>query len=237
VEQTTFQARLKFWLLDEGRFSAEYLDGLQRLMAAIFRMEHTRDLEDTKRAIRYLGRAVAQSPFKQTIDRAVMQWMRYRLSRKMPGLPLPTLDELLRGTDMLETNMDQWKAKAVAEGVLIGEQRGLQMGKLEGKLEGKKGEARGEARRRVSGPATPACPTVWLNPAGHARADRGGQPRTDRNLVRRRDQRATSCRRVHPDVQLTRGLQEMLSPSGRPHQEVPSGLKILLPNSRILHNP
>jgi len=33
---------------------------------------------------------------------------------------------------MLETNIDQWKAKAVAEGVLIGEQRGLQMGKLEG---------------------------------------------------------------------------------------------------------
>ena len=136
-ELTAFQPKLKFWLLDEGRFSAEYLDGLQRVMAAIFRMEHARDLEDTKRAIRYLGRAVAQSPFKQTIDRAVMQWMRYRLSRKMPGLPLPTRDELLRGTDMLETNMDQWKAKAVAEGVLIGEQRGLQLGKLEGRLEGK----------------------------------------------------------------------------------------------------
>jgi hypothetical protein len=146
VELTAFQPKLKFWLLDEGRFSAEYLDGLQRVMAAIFRMEHTRDMEDTKRAIRYLGQAVAQSPFKQTIDRAVMQWMRYRLSRKMPGLPLPTLDELLRGTDMLETNIDQWKAKAVAEGVLIGEQRGLQMGKLEGILEGKlEGKLEGES--------------------------------------------------------------------------------------------
>ena len=101
-------------------------------MAAIFRMEHTRDTEDAKRAIRYLGQAVAQSPFKQTIDRAVMQWMQYRLSRKMPGLPLPTLDDMLKGTEMLETNIDQWKAKAVAEGVLLGEQRGLQMGKIEG---------------------------------------------------------------------------------------------------------
>jgi hypothetical protein len=99
AELTAFQPQLKFWLLDEGRFSAEYLDGLQRVMAAIFRMEHTRDMEDTKRAIRYLGQAVARSPFKQTIDRAVMQWMRYRLSRKMPGLPLPTLDELLRGCE------------------------------------------------------------------------------------------------------------------------------------------
>ena len=37
---------------------------------------------------------------------------------------------------MLETNIDQWTAKAVAEGVLLGEQRGLQMGKIEGKIEG-----------------------------------------------------------------------------------------------------
>jgi predicted transposase/invertase (TIGR01784 family) len=121
---TEFQPKLKFWLLDEGRFSAEYLEGLQRVMAAIFRMEHTHDTDDAKRAIRYLGQAVAQSPFKQTIDRAVMQWMQYRLSRKMPGLPLPELDDMLKGTEMLETNIDQWKAKAVAEG--------LQIGKLEG---------------------------------------------------------------------------------------------------------
>lgn len=133
---TEFQPKLKFWLLDEGRFSAEYLEGLQRVMAAIFRMEHTHDTEEAKQAIRYLERAVAQSPFKQTIDRAVMQWMRYWLSRKMPELPLPPLDEMMKGTEMLETNIDQWKAKAIAEGILLGEQRGLQIGKLEGKLEG-----------------------------------------------------------------------------------------------------
>ena len=133
---TPFQPRLRFWLLDEGRFTREYLEGLQRVMAAIFRMEHPRDTEDTKRAIRYLGQAVARSPFKQTIDRVVMRWMRYRLSRKMPGLSLPALNELLKGTEMLETSIDKWQAKAVAEGILIGEQRGLQVGKHEGKLEG-----------------------------------------------------------------------------------------------------
>lgn len=115
-------------------------------MAAKFRMEHTHDTDDAKQAIRYLGQAVAQSPFKQTIDRAVMQWMQYRLSRKMPGLPLPELDDMLKGPEMLETNIDQWKAKAVAEGMLLGEQKGLQIGKLEGKLEGKiEGKIEGEA--------------------------------------------------------------------------------------------
>ena len=129
---TEFQPRLKFWLLDEGRFSAEYLDGLQRVMAAIFRMEHARDTEEAKQAIRYLGRAVAESPFKQTIDQAVMEWMLQRLSRKMPGLPLPTLDEIMKGTEMLETNMDKWEAQAIAKGALLGKLEG----RLEGRLEG-----------------------------------------------------------------------------------------------------
>jgi hypothetical protein len=123
---TEFQPKLRFWLLDEGRFTAEYLEGLQRVMAAIFRIEHTRDTEEAKRAIRYLGQAVAQSPFKQTIDRAVMQWMQYRLSRKMPGLELPAVDDILKGTDMLETNIDLWKAQAIAEGKLVGEAFALQ---------------------------------------------------------------------------------------------------------------
>ena len=72
---TEFQPRLKFWLLDEGSFSAEYLEGLQKVMAAIFRMEHAHDTEAVKRAIRYMGQAVAHSPFKETVDKAVMQWM------------------------------------------------------------------------------------------------------------------------------------------------------------------
>jgi hypothetical protein len=104
--------------LDEGQFSTEYLNGLQRVMAAIFRMENTHDTEEAKQAIRYLGQAVAKSPFKQTIDRAVMQWMQFRLNHKMPGLVMPTIDEILKGSDMLETNMNQWRDKAIADGCL-----------------------------------------------------------------------------------------------------------------------
>ena len=133
---TEFQPRLKFWLLDEGQFSAEYLDGLQRVMAAIFRMEHAHDTAAAKQAIRYLGQAVANSPFKQKIDRAVMQWMQYRLSHKMPGLLLPEVDEILKGTAMLETNMDRWEAQAIAKGILQGKLEGKLEGKREGKLEG-----------------------------------------------------------------------------------------------------
>lgn len=54
-----------------------------------------------------------------------MHWMQYRLSRKVPGLPLPEPDDMLKGSAMLETNIDQWRAKAVAEGSLEGQLKGI----------------------------------------------------------------------------------------------------------------
>lgn len=131
-----FQPRLKFWLLDEGKFSPAYLEGLQRVMAAIFRMEHAHDTETVKQAIRYLGRTVAQSPLKQTIDKAVLQWAQCSLLKKFPGLVEQPIEELLKGTDMLEENLDRIYKNAVAEGVLLGEIKGKLEGEIKGKLEG-----------------------------------------------------------------------------------------------------
>lgn len=131
-----FQPRLRFWLLDEGKFSLEYLEGLQRLMAAIFRMEHTQSTEEAKQAIRYLGKMVQQSQFKQSIDQAVTKWMNYRLNHKMPGLDL-NAQTLTKGTEMLETGFEKWRSKITAEALM----QGLEKGKLEGKLEGKFEEA------------------------------------------------------------------------------------------------
>ncbi len=126
-----FQPRLKFWLLDEGRFSADYLEGLQGVVAAIFRMEHPNDTEETRQAIRYFGQMVANSPFRATIGRAAMEWLHYRLSHKMPGLDVPDIDQLLKGTDMLETRVAKWRSDAVLEG----KREGLQEGRQEGRQE------------------------------------------------------------------------------------------------------
>ena len=66
---SAFQPRLKFWLLDEGRYSPEYLLGLQRVMAALFLLERaTGSLEEVKQAIRHFGQTVANSPRKAHID-------------------------------------------------------------------------------------------------------------------------------------------------------------------------
>ena len=96
------------------------------MMAAIFRMEHTHKTDEIKQATRASGHTVANSAHRQTIDRAVMTWMRYRLGHKMPGLVMPDVDDRLKGTDMIETNMERIRANLIAEGVLLGRQEGRQ---------------------------------------------------------------------------------------------------------------
>ncbi len=94
---------------------------MHRVVAAIFRFEHTPDTAAAKRAIRDLAEAIAQSPFKQRLDRVLARWIKYRLQSKMPGLSTPDAEELTKGMDMLETNIDRWEAQAIAKGVQHGE--------------------------------------------------------------------------------------------------------------------
>ena len=145
-----FQPRLKFWLLDQGAFAASDLEAMHRVVAAIFCFEHTPDTAAAKQAIRNLADAVAQSPFKQRIDRVVARWIKYRLQRKMPGLTVPDAEELTKGMEMLETNIDRWEAQAIAKGVqqgmLQGMQQGMQQGIQKGMQKGiQQGMQQGEA--------------------------------------------------------------------------------------------
>lgn len=143
-----FQPHLRFWLLDEGSFSADYLNGLQRVMAAIFRIEHTHNLDEVRLAIRALGQAVANSAHKQTIDQAIMAWVRYRLSNKLPGLVVSDMDDLLKGTEMIETNMERIRANLIAEGVLLGRQEGETL-LLERQIAKRFGSLDGDTRSRL----------------------------------------------------------------------------------------
>ena len=131
-----FQPQLKFWLLDEGAFPAAELEDMQRVMAAIFCFEHTPDTAAAKRAIRNLADAIAQSPFKQRLDRVLAHWVKYRLETRMPGLNTPDAEELTRGINMLETNIDRWEAQAIARGVQQGIQQGMQQGMQRGIQQG-----------------------------------------------------------------------------------------------------
>jgi len=96
--------------------------------------DHSQSTDEVKQAIRYLGKMVQQSQFKQSIDQAVTKWMNYRLNHKMPGLDL-NAQSLTKGTEMLETGFETWRNKMMADAMMQGRQEGMLEGKLEGKLE------------------------------------------------------------------------------------------------------
>ena len=158
-----FQPRLKFWLLDQGAFAAAELENMHRVVAAIFCFEHTSDTAAAKRAIRNLADAVAHSPFKQRIDRVVTHWIKHRLQRKMPGLTVPDAEELTKGMEMLETNIDRWEAQAIAKGIQQGVQQGMQRGEallLQRQLTRRFGELPAAQLAKLAA-ATPAQLEIW----------------------------------------------------------------------------
>ncbi|KJS65039.1 MAG: hypothetical protein JM57_13280 [Comamonadaceae bacterium BICA1-1] len=158
---SAFQPRLKFWLLDEGQFSPEYLFGLQRVMAALFLVERASgDMETVKQAIRHFGQTVANSPRKALIDQALIEWLRHRSGHTLPQVPdLAQTDNLLEITNMLETNIKRLIKRAAAEAAAEAAAQAMAEGRLEGKLEGKlEGEAALLERliARRFGPITPS---------------------------------------------------------------------------------
>ncbi|WP_150125204.1 DUF4351 domain-containing protein [Aquaspirillum sp. LM1] len=58
----------------------------------------------------------------------------------MPGLAVPDAEELTKGMEMLETNIDRWEAQAIArgmqQGMLQGVQQGIQKGIQQGMQQG-----------------------------------------------------------------------------------------------------
>ncbi|WP_277060841.1 Rpn family recombination-promoting nuclease/putative transposase [Rivihabitans pingtungensis] len=132
-----FQPSLRFWLLDQD----VWLDARWRgVMAAIFRFEHTRDVDSAKRAIRELAEQIAHSPARRVLDRVLMRWVQHRLNRKLPGIDAIQHHHLIESMDMLETNIDRWKEQALAEGreqgMLLGMQQGMQQGIQQGMASG-----------------------------------------------------------------------------------------------------
>ncbi|MEN9985158.1 MAG: hypothetical protein RI925_660, partial [Pseudomonadota bacterium] len=58
--------------------------------------------------------------------------IKHRLQSKMPGLAVPDAEELTKGMEMLETNIDRWEAQAIAKGMEQGMQKGIQQGMQQG---------------------------------------------------------------------------------------------------------
>jgi len=144
--------RLRYLLLDEGRYPEGALAGQRNVVAALFRLERSRDPQAVAEVlgalIEWLG-----APQQASLRRAFAVWVRQvLLPARIPGVEIPEVVELQEVRSMLAERVkewtEQWKAEGLAEGRAEGLALGIEEGRRKGLEEGRE-EGREEGERRV----------------------------------------------------------------------------------------
>jgi hypothetical protein len=121
----TYCPRLKYFLLDEGRYADSELASLRNLAAALFRMENSRTPQDVEQVLAALVTWL-QAPEQTSLRRAFTVWLkRVFLPGKLPGVELGSINDLQEVQSMLAERVtewtEQWEQQGIEKGILKGE--------------------------------------------------------------------------------------------------------------------
>ena len=112
--------RLRYVLLDEGRYTERELAPLRNLVAALCRLENSREPEDVQRVLRVLIEWL-QAPEDDSLRRAFTIWLRrVLLPARLPGVAIPEVQNLVEMHAMLAERViewtERWKEKGLQQG-------------------------------------------------------------------------------------------------------------------------
>lgn len=148
--------RLRYRVIDEGRFSLGDLASRHSIAAQIFWLEQNQEPRDVPRGV---GRLVPllEGPHDASLRRAVLSWLdRVLIPRKGTRQRIPQALGLEEFRAMIEKRVEEWnrilREEGRQEGLQEGLQKGLQKGEanfLLGLLERKFGRLDPQTRKRV----------------------------------------------------------------------------------------
>jgi len=149
-ELRALQPAQRYLLIAEGAYPPGSLDGKTNLVAALFRLEHSRTPQDMERVLLSLSEWLAD-PKCASLRRDFSRFASWQLRRKVVDSTIPETADLLEIRNMLEERRLDWWEQWRLEGILEGKREGILEGKREGMLEGmlegeRKGILVGEAR-------------------------------------------------------------------------------------------
>jgi predicted transposase/invertase (TIGR01784 family) len=131
-----YQPRLRYCLLDEMRMVDSELEPLRNLVAALFRLEKSRDPEDLQRILTPLIEWL-RLPGLEELRRAFAVYVvKALLPARVPGIEIPEVADLQEVKSMLAENVKEWTHQWKQEGIEAGRQEGLKEGLREGLKEG-----------------------------------------------------------------------------------------------------
>jgi len=126
-----YRPHFQYLLLDEGHFDPKTLPE-RNLVAAIFRLESSAEVDDINRVLESLIDWL-HAPEQTSLRRAFHTWInRIILPLRLPGQRLPQVNDLTEMHAMLAERVKQWTREWEREGL----QKGLQKGRAEGLQEG-----------------------------------------------------------------------------------------------------
>ena len=114
-----YQPRFHYLLLDEERYPATALAGMENLAAALFRLDRSRSYDELQAVVDDLLVWLATPP-QRSLRRAFGIWLRrVFLRRRLPGVIIPEIDDLGEVKAMLA---ERWKqcARRNARWVRVG---------------------------------------------------------------------------------------------------------------------
>ena len=121
-----YRPRLRYLLLDEGRYRDEELRPLRNLVAAVFRLENSRSPEDVLEVLNTLVDWL-RTPEQAGLRRSITVWLkRVLLPRRVPRAAFPELADLQEVRAMLAERVQEWTKEW--------REQGLEQGRKEGEL-------------------------------------------------------------------------------------------------------
>lgn len=128
-----YRPRLRYLLLDEGRYAESELAPLRNVAAALFRMENSRTPQDVEQVLTALVEWL-KSTGQDSLRRAFTVWLkRVLLPGRVPGVNFENLNELQEVKSMLAEQAVEWTKQWEQQGIEKGFNKGRQEGRQEGR--------------------------------------------------------------------------------------------------------
>jgi len=122
-----YQPHLRYYLIDEGRYTNEELGLRQTPLSGVFGVENAGESWETlQNAVDRVVAIIQADPNKVRTDRIITRWLKRHLYRLGAEVNLDKLDSLMEDKDMLAENLENLVKKERLEG----EQFGIQKGRL-----------------------------------------------------------------------------------------------------------
>ncbi|MFD2190285.1 Rpn family recombination-promoting nuclease/putative transposase [Pistricoccus aurantiacus] len=121
-----YQPRLRYYLIDEGRYTEEELVAQGSVLSGVFSIENAKLSKETlQRAVDRIVAIIQADPNKERIDKVITRWLKRHLRRLGANIDLERLNSLVEDRDMFAENLDNWREQTLKEGLEKGRQEGL----------------------------------------------------------------------------------------------------------------